>query len=181
MKFYALRASAFVILFSVSTIAAAMDVAGFTRLAQFTVKQLNTGLVGDIDDLIAKQEQMIQLGIDGATDYAQKNPEHAKLLRTVVANADAMKKMTLEEIEAQWHEGAYLKKRGMDPEKLDHFGAVSNLMDAVIHPATSYICLTLYKKSGDSELLARANAELVEVIEHVAQLNNDNKIRLSKE
>ena len=159
--------------------ASAMDVPGFTRLAQDTIRQMNMGVAGDIDALIADQEAMIEKGIEGISEFIEQNPEYGPLLRLVANNAEAMKEMTLDEIEAQWHEGAYLKARGHDPEKLDHFGAVVSLMDSIIHPATSYLALQEYKKTGDSTLLTRAAAELIEVVEHVAHLEPRNDIRLS--
>lgn len=156
----------------ISQAAAAFDAAGFTALANQTIRQANMGVAGDIDELIRMQEAMIEMGVQGIEGYVANNPRHAKLLRAVAANAETMKRLSLDDIEAQWHQGEYLDSRGLGHEDLDHFGPVVSLMDAVIHPATAYICLTQYKETGDSTLLARASAELVEVVAHVAQLQS---------
>ena len=150
--------------------AMAMDVAQYNALADLTIKQAATGVAGDIDAMIARQERLVRLGIEGSLQYLRSNPKDAAALRLTVQNAKNMMSMTLDEIEELWHQGKYLLSRGIDPEKIDHFGPLMSLMDSIIHPATSYLALKAYKQSGDPDLLARARAELIEVVEHVRHI-----------
>ena len=163
---------------SLMSSAYALDTKTYVKYAQTTIDEANTGFVANINELIQMQKTLVQLGIEGGRYYIQKHPEHAKLLQTVVDNAPAMMKMSLDEIEAQWHEGAYMKSRGFDLEKMDHFGELFSLMDAIIHPATSYIALTEYKKTRNADHLARASAELIEVVEHVAHVTDTGPARM---
>ncbi|MCI0505225.1 MAG: hypothetical protein L0Z73_03870 [Gammaproteobacteria bacterium] len=80
-----------------------------------------------------------------------------------------MKQLSLSEIEEKWHHGGELKKNGYEV-KDDHFGQVGNLIDAVIHPPTTYIALTKYKTDGNKEHLEQVVAELSEVLVHPGYL-----------
>lgn len=158
------------ICFSFSISSSAMDFDGFRSLAQHTVRQMNMGVAGDIDALIAMQEELMVIGMQGGVKYLQLTPEGGVALQTTILNAESMKKLSLDQIEELWHEGKFLQAKGIDTEHLDHFGAEVSLMDAIIHPATSYLALRAYRNSGDPELLTRAKAELVEVLIHLDQL-----------
>lgn len=152
----------------------AIDFAQFEQLADLSIRQTATGVAGDIDALIAMQEQLLEIGKRGAQDYLESDPgEHNKPLLLTFENADKMKTLSLEKIETEWHEGAYLASQGIDKDKIDHFGPVMSLMDAMIHPATAYIALQDYKKTGNPELLSRAKAELAEVLIHLNQLKSE--------
>jgi hypothetical protein len=150
--------------------AQALDFDNFRKLAQDTIRQMDMGVVGDIDAMIAIQEELIVIGMEGGVDYLQQSPADGQPLQITIMNAERMKEMSLDEIEAQWHEGAYLAKRGIEKDKIEHFGPVMSLMDTVIHPATSYLALIEYKHTGNPEMLARAKAELEEVLIHLDQL-----------
>jgi len=145
----------------------AIDAISFNKIANDTIKQMNSGVVGDIDALIAMQEQLMILGVEGGVEHLQESPKDARALMLVIDNAEAMKSLSLDEIEDLWHGGNYLKGKGVDLDGIDHFGPTNSLMDAVIHPATSYLLLKQYKETGDSTLLARVTGELLEVIEHI--------------
>lgn len=153
----------------------AMDTELYTKLANETIQQANSGFVPNVAALLKTQEQLVKLGIEGSRDYISKNPEHAGLLGEVIENAPNMMKMSLDEIEAEWHSGKFLKEKGYDLDKLDHFSEVFSLMDSIIHPATSYIAFKEYKRTRKAEFLDRAAAELTEVVEHVAHIGNPNK------
>ena len=146
---------------------AALDVVAFNKIANDTIKQMNSGVVGDIDSLIAMQEQLMVLGMEGGIDYLQENPKDAQALIYVIENAEKMKALSLEEIEDLWHGGNYLRGKGINPEDIDHFGPTMSLMDSVIHPATSYLLIQEYKRTGNTDLLARVKGELFEVLEHI--------------
>lgn len=145
----------------------AMDVQSFRDLANDTIRQMNMGIVGDIDALIAQQERLMIIGVEGGVTFVQQNARGSAPLQHVLLNAEKMKNLSLDEIEVQWHGGEYLRSKGIDQEKIDHFGPMMSLMDSVIHPATSYLLLKEYKMTGNPDLLVRVKAELLEVLEHV--------------
>lgn len=150
----------------------AMDTEGYIKIANHTINEANGGFISNINKLIAMQEKLIEMGVQGSKDYIKKHPEHADVLGEVIANAENMKRMTLEEIEDQWHMGKHMASKGYDLEKFDHFGPLFSLMDSIIHPATSFISLNEYKRTRNTEFLSRASGELIEVVEHVKHINN---------
>ena len=156
------------ILLGFITTVSAADLTEYKRLAEDTIKQAQDG-VKDIDQLIAQQEKLMQIGIAACDDYAKKHPKTKSVLELVTSNADTMKQLTLNEIEEKWHHGGELKKIGYEVKE-DHFGQVGNLIDAVIHPATTYIVLTKYKQDGNKEHLEQVVAELSEVLVHLQYL-----------
>lgn len=154
----------------VAPAAMAFDKAGYKKLATEVVQgALGTGEV-NVDALIAKNEQLMKMGIDGCREYAAKDPANAKLMQIVIDNADAMKAMTLEEIEPAWHEGEFITKNGVDFDAIDHFSPALSHMDTVVHPATAIIALRTYKASKDPALLSQVKDEISEVLEHVEHL-----------
>ncbi len=147
--------------------ASAADMASFKKMTKNTIRQAISGSISDIDKLIATQVKMLDIGVQGCKEYAQKSPKDAKIMNLVVQNAEKMKAMTLDEIEDAWHEGGVLKKNGIDFDKIDHMGAALSHMDTVVHPATTYIALKEYKKTKDEDLLDQVKDELSEVLEHL--------------
>lgn len=157
----------------------ALDVDTYNQVGNETIRQMNMGVVGDIDAMIAKQEQLMVIGMEGGIAYLQESPEGGQPLQHVILNAESMKNLTLPQIEDLWHGGGYLKSKGIDPDKIDHFGPLMSLMDSVIHPATSYLLLKEYKRTGDSSLLIRVKAELLEVLEHIKHVQPSHGVQLS--
>jgi len=159
----------------------AMDTSSFERLANNTIKQMDSGVVGDIDALIAMQEELMRLGVEGGSQYIISNPAGTKPLSLVIENASKMKELTLDEIEDKWHQGNFFKAKGINVDEIDHFGPVMSLMDSVIHPATSYLLIKEYKLTGNPELLGRVKGELIEVLEHIKHVNESpaDKVRLT--
>jgi len=148
----------------------AADLVEYKRLAEDTIKQVENGHVNNIDQLIAQQEKLVHIGVDACNDYVSKNPTAKPVLGLITSNADAMKQLSLIEIEEKWHEGSELKKNGYEEAQEDHFGPVNNLIDAVIHPATTYIALNDFKKDGNKAHLDQVVAELSEVLVHLQYL-----------
>ncbi len=64
-----------------------------------------------------------------------------------------------------------MKANGVDISGYDHFAEVMCLYDAVVHPATTIICLKKYKKTKKETLLEQVQAELAETIEHLKYLD----------
>ena len=153
----------------VSSTVFAGDLSEYKKLAQYTIEQAQNGRIADVDDLIAKQAQLVQLGVDACNDYSKKHPKAKRILELVTSNAGSMKQLTLSEIEEKWHHGGELEKHGYTVKE-DHFGDVGNLIDAVIHPATTYIALNHYKRDKKPEHLEQVVAELAEVLVHIQHL-----------
>ncbi len=150
--------------------AQAFDKSAYKDLATQTVRKAISGNINNVDALIKKQEELIQLGVKGCRQYAKNSDKHTKLMNLVADHASDMKKMSLDEIESAWHEGGFLKENGIKYEDLDHFGKAVSLMDAVVHPATTYILLNKYKKTGNAALLDQVKGELTEVLDHMKHI-----------
>ncbi len=158
-------------LFSSAAFAEVMDTAKFKGIATDIIKESMKGESANIDAMIQKNETLIQMGIKGSRAYAASNPEFAKLLTLTADNADAMKAMSLDQIEEEWHEFGFLSSHGIDAEAIEHFGAAISLMDSIVHPATAIIALRTYKQEPDEELLEQVKAELSEVLEHLKHIH----------
>jgi hypothetical protein len=151
------------------TSVSAADLTEYKRLAEDTIKQAQSGRIHNIDQLIAQQEKLVAIGVAACDEYADKHPKAKRILGLVTSNAESMKHLSLSEIEEKWHHGGELKKNGYEVKE-DHFGQVGNLIDAVIHPATTYIALTNYKNDGNKDHLEQVVAELSEVLVHLQYL-----------
>ena len=166
---------AIVFLLGIPLFAFAADFSRYKQLATDTIEQAkkareNNSKIDDIDGLIKMQEQLIEIGVEACNEFAAANPDSSKVLNLVTTNANQMKLTSLEEIETKWHGGTELEKHGYTLKDDDHFGPVGNLIDMVIHPATTYIALNEYKKTGNKSHLDRVVAELSEVLAHISQL-----------
>lgn len=147
----------------------ALDVARFNALASQTVQELNAGNP-DIAALIARQEELVALGVQGCRELMTSDPDTAEVMRLVIDGAESMKRMSPDEIEEAWHEGGVLAEHGIDVDALDHFGSVVSHVDSVVHPATAYILLKAYQKDRNRAHLHQVKEELSEVIEHISHL-----------
>lgn len=149
--------------------AQAADLEKFKEIAHKTMQTVSTESVsdGEIDNLIQMQEELISIGKQAIKEYSSKHPKTARMLDLVYDKADGMSKLSLAEIEAQWHEKGYLKSQGVRTEAMEEKSVTGSLMDTVVHPATAIIALRDYRKSKDKKLLKQVNDELEEVVHHV--------------
>ena len=152
-----------------SSTVVAGELSEYKRIAKHTIEQAQNGKISDVDALIAQQAKLVQLGVEACTNYGNKHPKAKRILELVTSNADMMKQLSLSEIEEKWHHGGELEKHGYTVKE-DHFGDVGNLIDAVIHPATTYIALNHYKRDQKKEHLDQVIAELSEVLVHIQHL-----------
>jgi len=148
----------------------ALDVNEYRKIAKDTIRQMNMGIAGDIEVVIAMQEKLMILGIEAGVEFLQHESDNARPLQLVIVNAENMKTLSLARMEALWVQGKFLKGKGINPEDLDNFSVMVILMDSVIHPATAYIALEEYKNTGHPELLARVKIELLEALNKIGQL-----------
>lgn len=152
--------------------AQAMDTVAYKTQVEETIREVISGNFPSIDKTLARQDELIKIGIAGAREFAEEKPEYAKLMQLTIGNVDAMKKLEPEQLEEQWGDGSEaFKAAGFDVTKLSQFSAARSHTDTIIHPTTSFVLLSLYKKTGDKALLEQAKSELVEVLEHLQHLN----------
>ena len=153
-----------------ATGAQAFDVATYRELVAETVYSIESG-DADIAHLIAVQDQLIEIAVQGMHEFITAQPEHARLMNFVVAEIPAMRRMTLDELETAWHEGEALSAIGMSYDSMDPYGQVYGLIDTVVDPVTAWIALTQYQNDPDDDLLDIAADELSEVVEHLDALS----------
>ena len=151
-------------IFGLFSYASAFDKATLMKIAKETIRQALSGEIADIDKLIADQEKLINIGVQGCREYAKKSPKDAKMMNIIINNVDKMKSMSIDEIEEKWHDGEVLKENGIDVESMDPMGHTITMMEIVHAPATTYVVLKEYKKTGDKELLDMVKDELSDIV-----------------
>jgi hypothetical protein len=148
--------------------AAAMDIATYRRLASQSVRELLGGRIEHVEDLLARQERLMQLGVQGCQEFAQAQPKFAPLMALTAADQPAMTRMSVEELEDAWgDEGKRGDGVGMPLSGLGQFSLERDYLDTVVHPATAYVLVRDYRKTGRKQDLERAKGELEEVLEHI--------------
>ena len=136
----------------------------FEKMATQTIKAVKKGHPKDIDQLIHLQERLMEIGVKACENYALANPDDAKMFQLVVTNAENMKVLSLPEIKYQWHAKRFLLKHGISADKLQQNSTTGSLLDSVVHPATAYVALIEYRRTGDAALLEQVNLELSEAV-----------------
>jgi hypothetical protein len=127
----------------------------------------------DPDKMLVHLNTLMEMGVAGCHEHmgeAETPDNEKKLMKWTIEQADKMPSLSLKEIEDQWHDGGFLKKKGIDIEKFEHFDEVMCHYDGVVHPATAIICINQYKKDKNEEHLDQIKDELAEVIEHMKHL-----------
>ncbi len=150
--------------------ASPFETARYKSLVGQTISAINSGDF-EVGELVSLQRQFIAIGVRGARDFGSANSEYRALMTMVENSANDMTELTLDEIEAAWHEGEAITAIGLDFDAIDHFGPAISHMDAVIHPATAIIALREYEATEDEAYLDQVIDELSEVIEHISHLN----------
>lgn len=148
------------------------DKKAYDKIAKKTIGRVISGNI-DADKMLADMEKLVELGVAGCKEHMSESetpPKEVKIMKMTIDNAQRMSSLTLDEIEAQWHEGGVLKANGVDISSYDHFAEVMCHYDAVVHPATAIICLKEYKKTKKEALLEQVKDELAEVREHLKHL-----------
>lgn len=164
-----LTAAAIAVAATGATPAAAFEGDAYRSLVIETVLAIDSGDF-DVAHLISVQDQLIAIAIDGARDFGERNPEHARLMAFLVQEAPGMRSMTLDEIEEAWHEGEALSQIGIDFASLDQVGPAYAHFDTVVDPMSAHIALRLYQETGEEEYLELVVEELTEVLDQVEML-----------
>ncbi len=152
--------------------ATTIDKEEYIKTAQETIKKVKRGKVKekDLDKLVANQNKLIRLAIEGALSFAEDSPKDRKMMHLTVLNSERMKNLSLDQIEKDWHGGDYMRTHGIEINDISHVSDAMNLYDAIIHPATALIALEQYRKDGDAGHLVQVEDELTEVVMHVGQI-----------
>ncbi|MDH5328223.1 MAG: hypothetical protein OEZ68_09055 [Gammaproteobacteria bacterium] len=149
----------------------ASELSNFRSITSSAITTLRSDKPIDIDRLIRMQEQLMQLGIQACSDYALTHPQDAHIIKLVIDSTNTMRNLTLAQIDSQWHTRQALLDRNIEPEKIEHFSLIGDLMNTIIHPATAYIALVKYKKTRDKQLLQRAEQELSDLLQHLDHIH----------
>ena len=148
------------------------DKKAYEKIIKGNIGRIISGNI-DVKEMLIDMEQAVKLGLAGCEQYRDK-PETPRIeneiMRHIINNAQKMKSLNLYQIETLWHEGGFLKKKGIDISTINHFSEVMCHYDSVVHPVTAIICLKLYMETKDEDLLAQIKAELAEVKEHIKHL-----------
>jgi hypothetical protein len=150
----------------------AFDMAGFRSRLDASVAEVKAKSLSDPKTTMARLDEMIALGKVGAKEYGEHAPKFAKLMDAVVADAEAMRGLTDEEIEAKWGEdGNAGDAVGVPLKSLGQFDETRAHMELVIGPAHAYIFLKKYAANHKAALLDKAADELAELAEHLKQVH----------
>jgi len=150
--------------------AVAVDFNEYKKLAKHTINEVSLGGIShaSVDKLIVNQEALIQIGMSAIDEYAIDHPDVAVVLNIVKSNAISMQNLSLSEIEAQWHQGGFMKSKGIDVNTLlGQKSSAGSLMGTIVHPATVIIVLNEYKKKANKKYLVQVKDELKEVLHHI--------------
>ncbi|MGI9493584.1 MAG: hypothetical protein ACR2QF_14400 [Geminicoccaceae bacterium] len=151
--------------------AAALDVERFESVVEKTLTAIESGDV-DVNELLQYQDQLIEIGVEGAKGYGKEKPEFAAAMDFVAASAETIKAENLVSIEGAWHDGGALEAAGIDTEALYDDDYASIYLEAVIHPATAHIAARAYELTGDEDYLDVVEFELEEIVGHFEELKD---------
>jgi hypothetical protein len=165
-------AAALVLAMSVgSTGAWAFDLPGFKTLLEATKTEAAAKTLADSKATLARLDEMVKIGIVGAKEYADRQPKFAKLMATVIADADAMKGFTDAELEAKWGEqGTGGDAVGIPLKSLGQFDDTRAAMELIISPSHAYIFVKKWETAQKARWLDQARDELNELTEHLKQV-----------
>ena len=142
MKKYLSAASVFALvciptaLFAADPAAVTSHLRSYTSAGEAIVVMANTKKV-DVSEVDKKVDAMVADAMWMAEEYLKAKPEATKWFQAVFSNIAAIKKMPVEEIEKNWHDGHHFdgkeKEIGINhqDEKNEHF---RDPLDAVTHP-----------------------------------------------
>ncbi len=149
--------------------AEAMSASSYTaykQLAESGIQKLSAPAFSDVEGLRSLTNQVIEVGVRGAREYAEQSPGSAKLMNLLVANVDNMRKMTIPEIEEAWHDGGFIEANGINYDFSASDTPDVNHVEAVVHAVTILLLLEEYEKSQDKDMLEQARDEFAEVIQN---------------
>ena len=148
------------------------DKEAYNKIAKKAIGLVVSGNA-DPEKMLVHLNTLVEMGIAGCQEHMNEPETPAnekKIMEWVIEQGPKMTSLSLDEIEKLWHDGGFLKGKGIDIDKFEHFDEVMCHYDAVVHPATAIICINEYKKDKSEEHLDQIKDELAEVIEHIKHL-----------
>ncbi|MFO1060570.1 MAG: hypothetical protein U1E53_26810 [Dongiaceae bacterium] len=148
--------------------ALAFDAAGYQTRLEATQADVAGKTLANPDATLARLDEMIEIGIAAAREYAAKEPKYAKLMEAVIANASDMKTYSETQLEEIWgEEGSGGDAVGF---KLSSIGAEDpprNVMELIVAPSMAAILVRKWETTQRAKWLAQAGDELKELSEHL--------------
>lgn len=126
------------------------------------------------DSIKANAQKMLAMAKEGCEEHmeaADTPADEKKLMALVLEHADSMARLSLEEMDTDWHEGGKAKAAGIDIEAMDHFSEAISHYDAVLQPSIVIILVNDYEKTGNPGLMEQVVEELKEIVEHMDHLH----------
>lgn len=125
----------------------------------------------DAAEVEKKVQTMLADAVWLATEYGKAHPKGEKLLKTVVENVDAMKKLSFKDLEHEWHDLNHFTKSGSNDLGIDvkaedneHF---TDPIHAIVHPLLVLKAAQAYATSKDEADLKAIKEEMEEGLEQV--------------
>jgi hypothetical protein len=103
-----------------------------------------------------------------AAEYAKLHPKGAKLLKVVADNVDAMRKLSFEQLESEWHDLGYFAKPGheagldLKAEENEHF---TDPIHTLVHPLLVLKAAQAYAAGKKDDDLKSLKEEMEEGLE----------------
>lgn len=129
----------------------------------------------DAAEVDKKVQTMVADAAWYAAEYAKAYPQGEKLLKVVLANLDAMKKLSFKELEHAWHDMHHFdtadKDIGLDlkAEENEHF---TDPIHAIVHPLLVLKAAQAYTTSHSEDDLKAIKEEMEEGLEQLEKQKN---------
>ncbi len=127
----------------------------------------------DLALLTPKIDVLLSEAVALAGAYAKAHPAGEKLLKTVIAQVPAMRKLTFDELQTDWHDLGYFAKPGNEPgldlkdEDNEHF---TDPIHAIVHPLLVLKAAQAYATDKKEEHLQVMKEEMQEGLEQADKL-----------
>ena len=125
----------------------------------------------DVRDVARKVDTMVRNGVVLAKEYAVAFPEGAQLLDEVVRNVDAMRTLSFEELEHDWHDLHHFDTRdaGIDltEEDNEHF---TDPIHVIVHPLLVLKAAENFAAQKNADELQTMKEEIEEGLEQAERL-----------
>ncbi|MGB0835037.1 MAG: hypothetical protein ACPGR2_11000 [Psychrobium sp.] len=126
----------------------------YGKLAKLTTQQINTA---SYKDLGTASSQLVDIAKEFLPAFSKSNPVCKEYVDAIMKAADSMQKISLEEIEADYHHDGKLPKVTN--------GSCYHAKDLLVHPATVVVMANTLKDTKENR--QSMAAELYEVIAHL--------------
>ena len=120
--------------------------------------------------ILKKADELMAMGVDIAKDVSAHEAECKQVLEVFIQDSQKMKQLSMEEMEALYHDGGIFEKKGIniDPDD-DKYEECFETSHFIVHPATVPILISAYNKDHDKMHLNTIKEELVTLYNHVKE------------